>query len=153
MGQVYFYHVTQNPLLATLNTLLEKSLQAGWRVAVRGVDRGYLSHVDQDLWQRSREGFLPHGLEGGPHDVDQPILLSTSTEMPNGATCIISLEGAEVSAEEVEKADRACILFDGTMPEAVDRARAQWKTLTAAGTKAIYWSEETGTWAKKAESS
>lgn len=152
MGQVYFYHVTQNPLLTTLSTLLEKSLQAGWRVAVRGVDTGYLAHVDYALWQNPREGFLPHGLAGGAHDAEQPVLLTTLAEMPNGAQCLISLEGAEVSSEEIEKSDRACILFDGTDPEAVDRARAQWKSLTAAGAKAVYWSEETGSWVKKAES-
>lgn len=151
MGQVYFYHVTQNPLLNTLTTLLEKSLQAGWRVAVRGVDTGYLAHVDHALWQKTRDSFLPHGLAGGKHDADQPVLLTTQTDMPNAADCLISLEGAEISSEEIETAKRACILFDGTDPEALDRARAQWKLLTQAGAKAIYWSEETGRWAKKAE--
>lgn len=152
MGQVYFYHVTQNPLLNTLATLLDKSLQAGWRVAVRGMDPGYLEHVDQALWQNPRDGFLPHGQVGGAHDADQPVLLTTGKEMPNGARCVISLEGAEISVEEIAASDRACILFDGTDNEAVDRARAQWKSLTAGGAKAVYWSEETGSWIKKAES-
>lgn len=152
MGQVYFYHVTQNPLLATLTTLLEKSIQAGWRVAVRAVDEGYLTHVDQSLWDKPRDSFLPHGVSGGPHDADQPVLLTTKLDLSNGASCLISLEGAEISAAEVAAADRVCILFDGTDPQAVDRARVQWKTLTGDGAKALYWSEETGVWAKKAES-
>lgn len=153
MGQVYFYHVTQNPLVSTLTTLLEKSLQAGWRVAVRGVDAGYLAHVDQSLWQNPRDGFLPHGLAGGEHDADHPVLLTTGPELSNGATCLISLEGATISPTEITASERACVLFDGTDPEAVDRARTQWKTLTGEGAKAVYWSEETGVWVKKAESS
>lgn len=152
MGQVYFYHVTQSPLISTLTTLLEKSLQAGWRVAVRGVDAGNLAQIDQTLWRNPREGFLPHGLAGGPHDADQPVLLTTQAELPNGATCLISLEGAAISSAEVAASERACVLFDGTDPEAVDRARAQWKSLTTEGAKAVYWSEETGPWVKKAES-
>ncbi|AML53126.1 DNA polymerase III subunit chi [Falsihalocynthiibacter arcticus] len=153
MGQVYFYHVTQSPIIATLATLLEKSLQAGWRVAVRGVDAGSLAQIDDALWRNPRDGFLPHGLAGGPHDADQPVLLTTKSELPNGATCLISLEGATLSPEEISASERACVLFDGTDPESVDRARAQWKTLTSEGAKAIYWSEETGSWVKKAESS
>ncbi|MEH6835180.1 MULTISPECIES: DNA polymerase III subunit chi [Falsihalocynthiibacter] len=153
MGQVYFYHVTQSPIIATLTTLLEKSLQAGWRVAVRGVDAGSLAQIDDALWRNPRDGFLPHGLAGGPHDADQPVLLTTKSEILNGATCLISLEGATLSPEEISASERACVLFDGTDPESVDRARAQWKTLTSEGAKAIYWSEETGSWVKKAESS
>ncbi|MCV6824608.1 MULTISPECIES: DNA polymerase III subunit chi [Halocynthiibacter] len=152
MGEVYFYHVTQKPLVSTLYTLLEKSLQAGWRVAVRGQDPQYLSHLDTALWSERNDGFLPHGVVGGDHDADQPILLTFKAESENGATSVIAVDGAEVTKQDAEAMQRVSILFDGNKPEDVDRARAQWKSLTGEGVKAVYWSEETGSWAKKAES-
>lgn len=64
----------------------------------------------------------------------------------------MSVGGAEVSADEVARADRVCILFDGHDFDAVQQARVQWKSLTGAGAQAQYWSEESGRWEKKAES-
>ena len=149
MGAAYFYHLTRGPLEATLPVLLEKSLQAGWRVTVRGTSPERLDWLDQKLWMG--EGFLPHGVAGGPHDADQPILLTTGSA-PNAATCVMTIDGADVTPEEVTALERACILFDGNDPAAVEGARAQWRTLTGAGCAAKYWSEETGKWAMKAES-
>ncbi|MGP6085602.1 DNA polymerase III subunit chi [Antarctobacter jejuensis] len=150
MGDVYFYHLTRRPLEATLPVLLEKSLAAGWRVAVRGTDPGRLDWLDQKLWLGPEEAFLPHGLADGPHDADQPILLTTG-KAGNDPSCVMAVDGAEVMAEEVQTLERACILFDGHDAEAVQAARGQWKRLTGAGVKAQYWSEESGRWEKKAE--
>lgn len=150
MGAAFFYHLTQKPLEATLPMLLEKARGAGWRVAVRGVDEGRLDWLDEKLWQGTEDSFLPHGRAGGPHDALQPVLL-TSGAAGNDPQCLMLVDGAEVSPEEVSALERVCVLFDGSDPEAVDRARAQWKTLTAAGCAAQYWSEESGRWEKKAE--
>ncbi len=151
MGAAYFYHLTRNPLEVTLPILLGKARQAGWTIAVRGADPGRLEWLDEKLWLGSDDGFLPHGLAGGAHDALQPILLTTLADAPNGATCVMAVDGAQVAAEEVEALDRVCILFDGTDPEAVQHARDQWKALTGAGCSAQYWSEEAGRWEKKAE--
>ncbi|MBY5932754.1 DNA polymerase III subunit chi [Tateyamaria omphalii] len=150
MGAAYFYHLTRRPLEDTLTMLLGKALQAGWRVAVRGPDVGRLGWLDEKLWLGPDEGFLPHGLSGEPHDADQPILLTTG-EAANNATCVMTIDGAEVTAEEVAALDRVCVLFDGNDPEALNVARAQWKALKDAGASAQYWSEESGRWEKKAE--
>lgn len=152
MGDALFYHLTRSPLEATLPMLLAKSLQAGWHVVVRGADPARLGWLDQKLWLGPEEAFLPHGLAGGRHDALQPILLTTGREAPNGAQCLMSVDGAEVAAEECAGLDRVCVLFDGNDPAAVERARGQWKALTAAGVAAQYWSEEGGRWQKKAES-
>ena len=132
-------------------TLLEKALGAGWRVAVRGRDAARLDWLDAQLWQGGQDAFLPHGIAGGPHDADQPVLLTTGTDMPNGATCLMAVDGADVDADEVRTLDRVCVLFDGNDAAALDHARAQWKALTGAGCAAQYWSEESGRWEKKAE--
>jgi DNA polymerase-3 subunit chi len=152
LGDAYFYHLTRRPLEETLASLAGKARGAGWRVAVRARTDAMVERLDDLLWLRPEDGFLPHGRAGGDHDAEQPILLTTLTEMPNGATCLMSVEGAPVEAEEVAALDRVCILFDGHDPGAVQQAREQWKTLTTAGCAARYWSEESGAWEMKAES-
>lgn len=152
MGAAYFYHLTRRPLEETLPVLLAKARGAGWRIAVRGQEMERMAWLDDRLWLGADDSFLPHGLAGGPHDALQPILLTASPEAANNPACVMAIHGAEVRAEEVNALERVCILFDGTDPEAVQRARVQWKTLTSEGCSAQYWSEESGRWEKKAES-
>ncbi|SPF80182.1 DNA polymerase III subunit chi [Pseudoprimorskyibacter insulae] len=151
MGEAFFYHLTRHSLDETLPLLLGKSLEAGWRVAIKGVRRERLEWLDQKLWLGPDDGFLPHGLEGGPHDADQPILLTMAEAPANKPDCILSIDGADITADQVGALTRTMILFDGTDPEAVQHARVQWKTLTDAGCPAKYWSEESGRWQMKAE--
>lgn len=151
-GEVFFYHMTRTPLEATLPVLLQKSLEAGWKVCLRGTDAKRLDWLDERLWTTSDDGFLPHGLAGGAHDADQPILLTTKPAMPNGAAALISVDGAKVDADEVGTLTRVSILFDGNDPDAVAHARAQWKQLVDAGCTAKYWSQESGRWEMKASS-
>lgn len=145
---MYFYHLTQAPLEVTLRVLLEKSLAAGWRVAVRGRTDALLDRLDERLWLEPPDGFLPHGRSGGP---EQPVLLTTGAA-GNDPTCLVSVEGAAVSAEDVAAMARVMVLFDGHDEAAVQGARDQWKALTGAGVAAKYWSEASGRWEMKAES-
>jgi len=152
LGAVYFYHLTRNPLEVTLVSLIGKARQQEWRVLVRGGNAQRLDWLDNKLWLASGEdSFLAHGQAGGPHDADQPVLLTTGADIANGAACIMCFDGADVSPEEVANCERACILFDGHDQDAVQQARGQWKSLTDAGCAAQYWSEESGRWEKKAE--
>ncbi|WP_224824605.1 DNA polymerase III subunit chi [Cognatishimia sp. MH4019] len=151
MGAAYFYHLTQTPLEQTLPTLLEKCRGAGWRVAVRGTDAARLDWLDAKLWLAGDGSFLPHGRAGGPHDADQPILLTDQVEAPNGPACVMCIDGAQISKDEVTALDRVCILFDGNDEAALQAARVQWKALTDDGCTAQYWSQESGRWEKKAE--
>lgn len=149
MGAVYFYHLSERPLEATLPVLLGKALEAGWRVEVRGREPGMMERLDRQLW--SGDGFLPHGLAGGPHDAEQPVLLTTDRG-GNDATCVMSVGGADVTAEEASALARVCVLFDGGDEGAVETARNQWRRLTSTGAEAQYWAEEGGRWIKKADS-
>ena len=125
-------------------------MQAGWRVAVRGSNAQRLAWLDEKLWLGPEEGFLPHGLAGGSHDALQPVLL-TQGQAGNDPQCIMVIDGAEISAEELTGLERACVLFDGNDAQALDVARAQWKTLKDSGASAQYWSEESGRWEMKAQ--
>jgi len=132
MGAAYFYHLTQRPLEATLPVLLEKALSAGWRVAVRGPDPERLDRLDTLLWEGPEDAFLPHGREGGPHDAMQPVLLTTSTDRPNGAVCVMAVDGAEVTPGEVQAMERVCILFDGNDEAAKEAAHAHRREMRGA---------------------
>lgn len=151
MGAAFFYHLTRAPLEETLPVLLQKARGAGWAIAIRGRDPQRMAWLDDRLWLGPEDSFLAHGLEGGAHDALQPILLTTGPDAANRPQCVMAVDGAGVTPEEVQALERVCILFDGTDPEAVQHARGQWKALTDAGCAAQYWSEESGRWEKKAE--
>jgi DNA polymerase-3 subunit chi len=151
MGAAYFYHLTRHPVDVTLAMLLGKAGGAGWRVAVRGGDLDRLRWLDEKLWAGSETDFLPHGLAGGENDTEQPILLTTLAEAANNPQCVMCVDGAAITAEEIAALERVCILFDGNDDEALSHARQQWKTLKDAGASAQYWSQADGRWEKKAE--
>jgi DNA polymerase-3 subunit chi len=148
MAIARFYHLTRDPPEALLPQLLGKSLEAGLRVALRAAPGPRLEALDRALW--AGEGFLPHGVEGGPHDADQPVLLTATdgaaAALPNRPGCLIALDQMAVTPEEAQAMERLCILFDGTDPQAVEAARAQWRMLTRAGIVAEYWSQDGGRW-------
>lgn len=152
MGTVLFYHQTRTTPADTLAVNAPRALAQGWRVMVRGTDAAALDHLDAALWLKSGDdGFLPHGLAGGPHDADQPVLLGTG-QPANGARVLALIDGAGAADAEIAGMERVWVLFDGNDPDRLQAARAQWKAVTAAGHAAQYWSEDSGRWEKKAES-
>lgn len=152
MAVARFYHLTRDPPEGLLPLLIGKAQEIGLAVALRGTDRARMEAFDRLLWLG--EGFLPHGLAGGPQDADQPCLLvwdqTPAPELPNRPGCLVTLDGAEVLAAEAQALERLCIVFDGTDEAAVARARDQWRALTGAGVSAEYWSRESGRWDCKA---
>ncbi|MCG3266307.1 DNA polymerase III subunit chi [Yoonia sp. I 8.24] len=151
MGAAYFYQLKDSPLDVTLPMLVGKAREAGWRVLIRAVNPNLCARLDEVLWQGSEAAFLPHGVAGGPHDADQPILIGDAPA--TGFDCVICVDGAELTQAEVDGAERACVLFDGWDEAALSHARSQWKTLTDAGCAAQYWAQEDGRWAMKAQKS
>jgi DNA polymerase III subunit chi len=151
MGVAMFYHLTRSGVEETLLMLLDRARGQGWRVMIRGTDRAALERLDAKLWAEPPESFVPHGMEGGPHDAAQPVLLG-SGPVANAAQGVFLIDGADIATHEAQGLERVWLLFDGSDPDAVQAARVKWKTLTGAGIPAQYWSEETGRWAKKAES-
>ena len=148
MGAVFFYELQGAPLEVTLPMLLDKARGQGWRALVRSSDPDLLARLDEALWQGPVDGFLPHGLAGGPHDGDQPVLLGDLAA--TGFACVMAVGGAAVTPAEAGDLARACVLFD-SHDTAKAQARVQWKTLTDAGIAAQYWAQEGGRWVKKAE--
>lgn len=149
MAVARFYHLTQDAPEALLPLLIGKAREIGLGVALRGVSQARMEALDQSLWRL--DGFLPHGLAGGPHDADQPVLLvwdaCPAPDLPNRPRCLIALDAAPVDPGEAATVDRLCILFDGNDPAAVQAARGQWRALTEAGVAAEYWRRDGPRWA------
>ncbi|MFN4153259.1 MAG: DNA polymerase III subunit chi [Paracoccaceae bacterium] len=150
MGIVMFYHLTRSTAEQTARVLITRARGQGWNLMIRGTGVAELNRLDARLWTAPAEGFLPHGLAGGPHDARQPVLLGTGP-VTNGAKGLLLIDGAEVDPFEAQGLERVWVLFDAANPDRLSQARNQWKRLTDAGLPAQYWSEESGKWEKKAE--
>lgn len=150
MALVMFYHLTSSHPAKTLAAILPRAVAMGWRVMLRGTDAGRIAQLDAALWQT--DGFLPHGIAGGPHDADQPILLGDGA-LADGIRALALVDGAKCSLAEAQALERVWILFDGNDSAAVEFARAQWREMTGAKIAAQYWSEDSGKWEKKLDKS
>lgn len=150
MGTVLFYHLIRSTPAELLATNLSRALAQGWRVMVRGTDLARLTQLDAVLW-RGGEEFLPHGLEGGPQDADQPVLLGQGAAV-NGAKVLALIDGARVEAAELAGMERVWVLFDGQDAPRVEAARTLWKTVVGGGHVAQYWTDESGRWKMERQS-
>lgn len=145
-----FYHLTRSTEEDLIRTLLTRAMAQGWRVLLRGTDDAALRRLDTRLWTEPADGFLPHGMQGGPADADQPVLLGKGPAT-NAAHGVILTGGALSTPAEAAALQRLWVLFDGGDQDAVSGARSLWRQLTEGGVDAEYWSEDSGKWAKTAE--
>lgn len=150
MTDVLFYHLQRQPLEAVLPTLLEKSIERGWRALVRATTPERIAALDDVLWTFSDESFLAHGTDRDPNPADQPVLLTLEEANPNGASILFLVEGASIPAD-LAALERLALLFDGNDPNALVLARQQWQAVRAAGLDATYWQQaDGGRWERKA---
>jgi DNA polymerase-3 subunit chi len=150
LTEVLFYHLQQQPLEAVLPTLLEKSLERGWRAVIQATTEERLVALDDHLWTFREDSFLPHGTDREPHAGDQPVVLTLGTGNPNDASIRFLVEGAEVPTD-ASAYQRIVILFDGNDMDALAVARDQWRAVKEAGHEATYWQQDSrGRWERKA---
>ncbi len=149
MTDVLFYHLERFPLERVLPSLLEKTLERGWKAVVRSGNQERLEALDIALWTYSDESFLPHGSAKDGASERQPVYLTIGEEIPNEAGVLFLVDGA--ATEHFDGFIRVVHLFDGRDAEAVAHARAQWKVAKGAGCAVTYWQQSAqGRWEKKA---
>ncbi|MCB1520175.1 MAG: DNA polymerase III subunit chi [Hyphomicrobiaceae bacterium] len=147
--EVLFYHLERQPLERVLPSLLEKTIERGWRAVVQCGSDERLEALDLGLWTYRDESFLAHGTAKDGASEHQPIYLTTGPETPNGAGVRFLVDGA--TAAGFEGFVRMVYLFDGNDPEAVTRARSEWRAARQAGCTVTYWQQGgDGRWQKKA---
>lgn len=143
--RVDFYQLADGGAPGVIAGLAAKLLAENQRLVVVGPE-SQLARLDRQLWDQGPASFLPHGLEGGPDDARQPILLSTGTDAPNGARNLAIADGEW--REAALTYDRAFYLFDAA---SIEGARLAWKLLSGRdGVERHYWANEAGKWVEKA---
>jgi DNA polymerase-3 subunit chi len=149
MTEILFYQLQKRPLEQVLPSLLEKSLQRGWRVVVEAASSERIEALDAHLWTYRDDSFLPHGTAQQAEAPEQPILLSINGDNPNGASVRFLIDGAPIPAD-IAAYERIVLIFEGDDPDAVALARERWADVKATEIEATYWqADENGRWQQK----
>ncbi len=147
-AEVLFYHLERATLESVLPSLLERTLERGWRAVVQSGSAERLEALDLSLWTYDDASFLPHGTARDGDPARQPVYLTVGDDTPNGAGVRFLVDGAETSV--FEGFVRIVCIFDGRDADAVARARQQWQAARAAGSTVTYWRQsESGRWEKQ----
>ena len=150
MSEVLFYHLQAQSLEEVLPSLLERSLERGWRVVVQSSSEERVEALDAHLWTYREDSFLPHGTEKGGNAAEHQVLLTASDDNRNGANVRFLVDGALMPADAAAY-HRVVLLFDGDDPDAVAAAREHWSAAKAQGLETTYWQpDERGRWQRKA---
>ena len=152
MTDIRFYHLERRSSEQALPALVEDAYAQRRNVVVEAPDKDFLERLDERLWTYSEESFLPHAIAGEGADSVQPILLTTTSDNPNGAKVRFLLSGAKAGpslASSTLPYDSVIILFNGSDEQEITAAREQWAELKAAGRAISYWRQgEAGAWEK-----
>jgi len=147
--EVLFYHLEHFPLERVLPSLVEKTLERGWRAVIQAGSIERVEALDNHLWTYRDDSFLPHGSVKDIHAARQPVFLTIDESNPNGAHVRFLVDGADIGA--FDGYTRMVVMFDGRDEEALARARAQWKRAKEQGCAVTYWQQSRdGRWEKKA---
>jgi DNA polymerase-3 subunit chi len=142
MTETLFYHLERRALEDVLPGLVEKSLQRGWRAAIKTESSERSDALDTLLWTYDDQTFLPHAQSGDGAAALQPVLISVEEGNPNSAEIFFYVGGAMPSDwAGLSGLARVVLLFDGRNEEALAQARAAWKEAKAAGHDVTYWKE------------
>ncbi len=142
MTETLFYHLERRSLEEVLPGLVEKSLQRGWRAAIKTDSSERSDALDTLLWTYDDSSFLPHAQLGDGEAASQPVLITVEGGNPNGAQIFFYVGGAQPPDWcELNGLARIVLLFDGRDADALAKARAAWKDARDAGHDVTYWKE------------
>src|SRR5437588_3943364 len=148
MTEILFYHLLHQPLERVLPTLIEKSLERGWRVVVQAGSPERVEALDAHLWTFRDDSFLPHGDWRDPTAREHSVLLTADDGNLNGAAVRFLVDGAAVPADAAAYA-RIVLIFDDEDVDAVAAARERWNEAKAKGFDVAYWRMDgEGRWQK-----
>jgi DNA polymerase-3 subunit chi len=143
--ETLFYHLERRSLEEILPGLVEKSLQRGWRAAIKTDSSERSDALDSLLWTYDDQSFLAHAQLGDGEPAGQPVLISVEEGNPNAAQIFFYVGGALPSDwTSLSDLARVVLLFDGRDAAALAAARAAWKDAKEAGHDVTFWKETPG---------
>jgi DNA polymerase III subunit chi len=149
MTEVLFYHLQDMTLENVLPSLLEKSLERGWRVVVQSTSEERADALDAHLWTYREDSFLPHATWRSGEAEDQPILLTVADANPNRANIRFLVDNAAVPADAAAY-ERLVLVFNGDDADALAAAREAWSACKTRGFEVTYWqADERGRWQRR----
>lgn len=149
MADMLFYHLERDPLERVLPSLVEKSLERGWRCVIQAGSAERAEAVNDVLWTYRDDSFLPHGTSRDGPPERQPVYLTDDDTNPNGAKIRFLVDGARISS--ADGYERLVYMFDGADEAATQTAREMWRWGKAEGLDVTYWQQNTsGRWEKRA---
>jgi DNA polymerase-3 subunit chi len=147
--EVYFYHLESRTLEQVLPTLLERSLERGWRAVVQASSPERVEALNTLLWTFREDSFLPHGTSADGPAAMQPIFLTVEDDNPNDAAVRFLVDGATL--DDASPYARVVYVFDGHDDDAVSLARAAWTAAKDKGFAVSYWQQDAdGRWQQNA---
>jgi DNA polymerase-3 subunit chi len=147
--EIYFYHLERRTLEEVLPTLLERSLERGWRATVQAASEERVEALDTLLWTYREESFLAHGTARDGYADAHPIYLTADVDNPNRAHVRFLVDGAEL--DDAAPYVRVVYMVDGRDEAAVSQAREAWQSAKAQGFGVSYWQQDAeGRWRQKA---
>jgi len=148
LAEVLFYHLESQSLETVLPSLLEKTLERGWKAVIEVGSEERLTALESHLWTYRDDAFLPHGQQGAGHEARQPILLTTTGENGNDADVRFFVDRAV--PQTADGYTRIVFMFSGHDADAITEAREAWKRLRD-GADVTYWQQDqAGRWSRKA---
>ena len=144
MTEVLFYHLAHRSLDDMLPSLVEKTLERGWRALIRAESADRAAAIDALLWTYNDQTFLPHAQAGDGDAACQPVLITMESDNPNNANVMFLVGGAtppEWDGDFANMLARIVLMFDGRDAEALAAVRASWKQAKAANHDVTYWKE------------
>ena len=150
MTDISFYHLQSEPIERALPRLLEKVIERGFRVLVRGLTEERLDALDESFWNYRPDSFLPHARDAeGVVPAEQPILLTLSEDAgANDANVLVLTEDAP--AADLAPFERCLYMFDGNDDVALAAARTRWKEFKDSDISVSYYQQTDTGWRKKA---
>jgi DNA polymerase III subunit chi len=143
----WFYHLSRSTLERAAAPLMQKCLDAGWRVLAVSARQERRAALDAALWSYDDASFLPHGEAAAPglDAARQPILIAAKLANLNAAAALFLIDGAEAPVDAAFT--RCLVLFDDNDKDSRAAARAQFKAAKDAGMVARYFQEtDRGGW-------
>lgn len=150
MSRLDFYHLQVSNLDNVLPSLLEKAYGSKEHIVVKiGTDER-VSYINNLLWIYDEESFLPHGSKSDGNAPLQPIWLTAGDDNPNAAEMLFLVDGADYDIAKLKDFERVFYIFDGNVPEHLNKAREFWKSAKEAEIDCFYWQQnDQGKWQQK----